>query len=101
AVLIADISTIGCAILIAGWQTLLFLKNGSWQALPLSLVFTVPKDGDSEIYLTATINRVGESRATNFLDALLQVPIITLLLLASALLTAFYLWLYKIEKTAS
>jgi len=89
--------TIGCIALIVGWQTLVFLRNGSWQALPLSLVLNTTNDSDSEIYLTASVNGISESRAADFLDALLQVPIITLLFLAAAVPTA-YSWLYKIEK---
>lgn len=83
--------------MIVGWQTLVFLRNGSWQALPLSLVLNTTNDSDSEIYLTASVNGISESRAADFLDALLQVPIITLLFLAAAVPTA-YSWLYKIEK---
>jgi hypothetical protein len=86
--LIADIWTLVCAALIVGWQTIIFLREGSWQALPLSLVFSTPKN-DSEVYSTGSIN--------SFADALLEVPIILLVLLAAAFLTAFYGWLYDTE----
>jgi hypothetical protein len=92
--LIADVSTIFCAVLIVGWQIIIFLRKGSWPALPLSLVFSTPK---GEVYSTASIDKIGENRATSFIDALLQVPIIMLLLLAMAFLTAFYLWLASLE----
>jgi hypothetical protein len=96
--LIADIWTLAYAGLLIGWQTLIFLRDGTWQKLPLSFVFSTPKNADSEIHSTASIGRMGKSQAANFADALLQMPIITLLLLGAAFLTAFYLWLYKFEK---
>jgi hypothetical protein len=88
-VLITHIWTLVCAVLIVGWQTIIFLREGSWQALPLSLVFSAPKI-DSEVDSTASIN--------SFADALLEAPIILLVLLAAAFLTAFYGWLYDTEK---
>ena len=88
-VLIADIWTLVCAALIVGWQTIIFLREGSWQALPLSLVFGTPKI-DSEVYSTGSIN--------SFAAALLELPMILLVLLAAAFLTAFYGWLYDNEK---
>jgi len=93
--LIADVSTIFCVVLIVGWQIIIFLRNGSWPALPLSLVFSMP---NGEVYSTASIDKIGENRATTFIDALLQVPIIMLLLLAVAFLTAFYFWLSNVER---
>jgi len=75
--LLADVSTIFSAVLIVGWQIVILLKDGSWPALPLSLILT-PK---IEVYSTASIEKNGEShQATNFIDVLLQVPIIMLLL---------------------
>lgn len=85
AVFIVDVMTVLCAVLIVGWRE-------DWRVLPLSLVF---KRSDSEVYSTGSIDRIG--RATDFADAVLQLPIIVLLLLAIALLTAFYLWLHDTE----
>jgi hypothetical protein len=76
--------------LVFGRQTFIFLRDGSWKALPLSFVFDT-----QEIDSTGSIR---QSQATNFVDALLQMPILTLLLLAAAFLSAFYLWLYNTEK---
>jgi hypothetical protein len=78
-----------------GWQTFIFLREGSWPNLPLSLVFTAAKNSDTEIYSTASIDKIGESRLA---DALFEVPIIIVLFLAAACLTAFYAWLYDAEK---
>ena len=97
-VLIADVSTLFSAVLIVGWQIIILLKDGSWTALPLSLVFNTSK---GEIYSTASIDKIGESRVTNFTDVLLQVPIIMPMLLAAAFLTAFYLWLSSLEREIS
>ena len=97
-VLFADVLTAFSAVLIVGWQIIILLKDGSWTALPLSLVFNTPK---GEVYSTASIDKIGESRVTNFTDVLLQVPIIMPILLAAAFLTAFYLWLSSLEKEIS
>jgi hypothetical protein len=93
---IADVSTVFCAVLIVGWQVIGLLGNGSWPALPLSLILLAPTNG--EVYSTASIDKIGASWAPSFVDALLQVPIIMILLLAVAFLTAFYLWLSSVEK---
>jgi glucan phosphoethanolaminetransferase (alkaline phosphatase superfamily) len=69
AVLIVDAMTVLCAVLFVGSY-----KN--WRDLPLSFVFNTQKHTDA---------------------ALLQLPIIILLLLAAAFLTAFYLWLHDTE----
>jgi len=93
--LLADVSTIFSAVLIVGWQIVILLKDGSWPALPLSLILT-PK---IEVYSTASIEKNGKShQATNFIDVLLQVPIIMLLLLAVVFLTAFYVSLSSVER---
>ena len=96
--LFANVLTVFSAVLIVGWQITILLKDGSWTALPLSLVFSTPK---AEVYSTASIDKIGESRVTNFTDVLLQVPIIVPMVLAAAFLTAFYLWLSSLEKEIS
>ena len=96
--LVADIWTIFCAVLLVGWQVFVFLREGSWHPLPLSSVFNTLKSSGSEIYSTASIDKIGRSHPTNLVDALLQVPIIVPLILGAALLTAFYLWLSDTER---
>jgi hypothetical protein len=97
-VLIADIWTLAYVALVFGWQTFIFLRDGSWQALPLSFVFDTQSYSDGDVDSTASIDKIGQSRATTFAEALLQMPILTLLLLAAAFLSVFYLWLYETEK---
>ena len=97
-VLIADILTICCAVLTIGLQINSWRTGGSWSALPLSLVLSRAEHSRDDIYTTASIAKIEESRVANFVDALLQVPIITLLLLAAVLLTAFYSRLSSLEK---
>jgi hypothetical protein len=97
-VLIANALTIVCAILIFGWQITVFLRDGSWRALPLSFVLNPRQYGSNEVFLTASIDKVGESQSTGFVDALLHVPTSIMLLLGVAFLTAFYSWLSNIEK---
>lgn len=95
--LIAGVWTIFCAVLIVGWQITIFLKDGSWQALPLSLAFD-KLEYQHEVYSTASIDKISRSLTTNFIDLLLQTPIIVPLVLATALLMAFYSWLSNIER---
>ena len=99
-VLIADIWTIFCAVLIVGWQITIFIRDGSWQALPLSLVFLGTGEyGKGDVFSTASIPKIEGSRAaTSFVDVLLQMPIVSLSFLAAAFLTAFYLWLLNAER---
>jgi hypothetical protein len=97
-VLIVDIWTLVYLALVFGWQTFIFLRDGSWQALPLSVVFGTQRYREGDVDSTASIDKIGQSQATTFADALLQMPILTLLLLAAALLSAFCLWLYNTEK---
>ena len=100
-VLITDVSTLFCAFLIVGWQIIIFLRGGNWWALPLSLVFNTSEHNQGEIYSTASIDKIGESRVTDFTDVLLQMPIIVPVLLAAAFLTGFYLWLSSLEREIS
>ena len=97
-ILIADVSTIFCAFLIVGWQLIIFLRDGSWRALSLSLVFSGHEYNRSEVYSTASIDKIVASQSTTFTNAFLQLPIIMALLLAAAVLTAFYLWISGLEK---
>ena len=92
-------ATTVCAILMAGWQVVIFLRDGSWPALPLSLLFGKAEDAQRDIYSTASVNKIA-STAPDFVDMLLQIPIIVILVLAVILLSAFYLWLSAIEKEA-
>jgi hypothetical protein len=96
--LVANIWTIFCAVLIVGWQMIVFLREGSWRSLPLSIIFNTAEDGHGEIYATASIDKIERNHLPNFADTLLQIPVIVPLLLGAALLTAFYLWLSDNER---
>ena len=96
-VLITGILTVVCTGLIAGWQAIVFLIDGKWQALPLALIVT-PKHSGNAVDSTASIGQIDPAPAVDSVNAFLQVPIITILLLAMALLTAFYLWLLGTER---
>jgi hypothetical protein len=98
AVLVADLSTIAFVGLIFCWQTFVFLRVGSWQTLPLSVAFSAPKQIDGDVYQTASINGIG-GRSSDLFDTLLQLPLVAVLLVGAAMLTAFYAWLYKFEKS--
>lgn len=101
AALVADIWTILYGVLIVGWQIFTFLREGSWPALPLSSVFDKLGHNRGAISVTASAGEIERSYLTNLIDTLLRVPAIVPLLLAAALLTAFYLWLTKTEKRYS
>jgi hypothetical protein len=83
-VLIADIWTLAYVALVFGWQTFIFLRDGSWRALPLSFAFCTQTYTRGDVDSTGSIDKIRESQ--------------TLLLLAAAFLSAFYLWLYNTEK---
>ena len=99
--LVADIWTIFNAVLIVGWQIIIFLKKGSWPALPLSSVFNKLESDHGAIYATASAGEIKSSQLANVVDAMLRVPTIVPLLVAAVLLTAFYLWLMHTEKRYS
>ena len=99
--LVADAWTILCAVLIVGWQIVIFLREGSWSALPLSFVFNTMIYPRDEVYSTASIEKIEPDHLKNLADALLQIPVIVPLLLGAALITAFYSWLSHIEKRYS
>jgi hypothetical protein len=95
--LVANAWTIVYAVMIVGWQISTLLKEGSWPALPLSSVIHKLGYGRGAIDATASDHEISSS----VLDMLLRVPAIVPLLLASALLTIFYLWLARTEKRYS
>jgi hypothetical protein len=96
--LFAGIWTVFCAVSIVAWQMITFLRDGSWHALPLSSVFNTLEYNRSEIYSTASIDKIEGSHHTALAEALLQVPVMVPLLLVAALLSGFYLWLSVTEK---
>jgi hypothetical protein len=95
--LVANAWTIFYAVLIVGWQITSLLRGRSWPALPLSSVINKLGSERGAIYATTSVNEIESS----VVDALLRVPAIVPLLLVSALLTAFYLWLARTEKRCS
>ena len=102
AALIAAAETIFCAVFIIGWQAKSWLANGTWPALRLSSVLKKLEiyRGD-DIYMTASAGEIERSYLTKLWDALLGLPAIVPLLVASALLIAFYLWLTHTQKRYS
>jgi hypothetical protein len=99
--LVADLWTILYVVLIVGWQITSLLREGSWSALPLSSIINKLEFNRGAIYATASTGEIETSQLANVIDAMLRVPAIVPLLLAAALLTAFYLWLTDIEKQYS
>ena len=96
--LIADLWTIAYVFLLVSWQISFFLKEGSWPALSVKSALTTLGRDRHVIYATAQTRGDEGNHLSNAVDALLQVPAIVPLLLAAALLTAFYKWLKDVER---
>ena len=101
AALIADGLTILYAFFIFGWQMTSLLYEGKWPAMPLSSIINKLEFNRGAIYATASDGKIGTNQLANVTDAILRVPAIVPLVLAAALLTAFYIWLTNFEKQYS
>ncbi len=99
--LVADIWTLLYSVLIVGWQTIIFFREGSWPALPLSSALNMLEYDHHAIYTTAATRGIEKSHLTGVTDTLLGLPAVILLVLAAALLTTFYLWLTRTERRYS
>jgi len=85
------------AVSILGWQTVSFVKTGSWLSLPLSSFIGDAGIEGGKIYEAASFHGVDAT----MMNEVLRVPAIIPLLLASALLTAFHFWLTGISRRYS
>jgi hypothetical protein len=99
--LVADIWTLIYAALVVGWQMATFFRNGSWPALPLSSVINNLEFNRGASYATASASDANRSHLATYMDILLGTPAIVPLLLAAALLTAFYIRLADMERRYS
>ena len=95
AVLIIDIWTILSAVLVVGWQAIIFFRQGIQASLTLSYFFSNVRDTN------ITTASIGENQRDDFVDQLLQVQAIVPLIIAAVFLTAFYRWLKVLEKRYS
>jgi hypothetical protein len=91
--LVANAWTLFYVVLIVAWQITSLFREGLWPSLRVSSVIKMMGYERDVIYVTAS------ARTNDFsvVDMLLCVPVVAPLLLASALLTAFYLWLVHTE----
>jgi hypothetical protein len=85
------------AVLIVGQQVTSWLQDGIWDAYSLLSIISRLK-GNQNIYVTASSDNV---QTNGIADWLLEIPAIVPLLIASALLLAFYAWVAAIEKEIS
>ena len=83
--------TLLCGVMIVGWQAKFWVQDGIWPDLSIAFILT-----GHALYQTASAERVQTSA-----DRLLELPAIVPVLIASAFLTAFYLWLVKVERASS
>ena len=85
--------TILCAVFLTVGQIASWLKNGVWDAYPISAVINRLKAGEVATYMLASSN--SELMNSNWL---LRIPAIVPLLVGAALLVAFYMLITVIEK---
>jgi hypothetical protein len=86
--------TLLCGVMIVGWQAKFWVQDGIWP--DLSIAFILNALEGHAAYQTASAETVQTSA-----DRLLGLPAIVPVLIASAVLTAFYLWLVKVERASS
>jgi hypothetical protein len=86
--------TICCALLLLGWQTKTWIDDEIWPTLPVSTVVNKVVIGPG-VYLTAS----AEEPKLSLMSTICEVPAIVPLLVALALLIAFYLWLGHTERS--
>jgi hypothetical protein len=92
--------TIMCAVFLTVGQIALWLKNGVWDSYPISSVINRLKTDQAPPYLLASSDKLDAELINNpeLANWLLRIPAIVPLLIASALLLAFYLLIRVIEK---
>jgi hypothetical protein len=86
-----------CAVFLTGWQIASWLKNGKWDAYPISAVINRLKAGEVATYVLAS----SDSELMNnevLANWLLRIPAVVPLLVGAALLVAFYMLITVIEK---
>ena len=88
-----------CAVLIVGWQVIYWIHDGVWNVWSVSYVFTSLESNRRVTYVTASSDKLDAHQGV--VDFLLEIPAIVPLLIAAALLLAFYLRLTIIEKRDS
>jgi hypothetical protein len=102
-VVFAAALTVLCAVVIVGWQVTSWIQNGEWNAYPVSSVISSLQRDQNNTYVTASLKKV--ETGSPFWEAvaswLLDIPAIVPLLIAAALLLAFYLKLSAIEKAST
>jgi hypothetical protein len=87
--------TILCALLLLGWQTMVWLRDDAWQSYTLATVIRNLHRTEDLTYVTASADR---ARTEGVGDWLLDTPASAFLLIVAAMLLAFYLWLARAEK---
>jgi hypothetical protein len=92
--LLSAMWTAVCAVLIVGLQITCWVRNGVWDPYPLSAVIS-NRGGEFDASHAEEFHPAHRQEIVNWL---LEVPTIVPLLLALALLFAFYIWLTTLEK---
>ena len=96
-VLAAGILTGAFIVFVVGWQLTTFVEQGSWPSLTISSALEILNQNHSHNYITQATRGIGHAQTGGLLDALLSLPVIAPLIIAAVLLSAFYLYLTRID----
>ena len=92
-----------CAGVLAGYQVTTWLQNDIWDNVPISSMMKRLKRPSDATYVRGELERTERSLEDKHfvINQLLEIPTIVPLLIASALLLGFCIWLNSITKSAN
>ena len=93
ATLIAVAWTMLVTAVLVWWQAKTWAAEGYWPAVRLSTVIEQLRASDGATYLAASVDTLARAEPCGFMTVLAEAPAIAALLVALALLIAFYLCL--------
>jgi hypothetical protein len=100
-VLAAGILTGAFIVFVVGWQITTFVEQGSWSSPTISSAREILNQNHSHNYVTQATRNIGHADAGGLVGALLSLPIIAPLIIAAVLLSAFYVYLTRIDRQYS
>lgn len=87
-----------CIVLVVGWELKSWLAGGSWPALQISFIMRRMGNDQGAVYFPASAGKLERHHQLDLVGALLELPAIVPLLIATVLIALFYLWLGRIER---
>jgi hypothetical protein len=97
-VLAAGLLTGAFIVFVLGWQITTFLEPDSRPSLTISYALEILNQNHGHNYATEATRSIGHAETGGLVDALLNLPVIAPLIIAAVLLSAFYLFLMRIER---